>query len=792
MSPRVALALSLLLATGAMAEPPSAKALERYRQMLAANPAEGTALDRLWKAYAEAGRTGELISEYSKGASFADKMVLGLLQHRAGRDDEAAASFKSAGFLDSASPLPVLALAGLRTGAEAAELYERALAVLPAGDARIPAALEALGRAWIAAGDTERASAAWERTVALDPTNTDLRRRLAETYRQNRLPERALTHLEYIAAHAPANERAAAYQDISRQYQSLRRPDEAIRALEQAVALTSPGNWLWTDLQGQLIRLYQRFGRSAELEEKWKRQAAANPRDLGALLQLVEFYQRLGELDQQRVWLEKLTALAPKNPAYRWRLARLLVELDRRPEAAALYDALLAEQPGTVDAAFERAKLEIQAGAPEQAHARIAAVLQQRSADDSVRGRALEFYQQHRMWKEAEDLLRSEANANSEEAISALANFEFARHREAEGDATLRRLVPAQAPPRQRAAALFRVAQVLKNQNLLERAARALAEAAPLAAGDPKQQREIALMLGEAQAALGDHTAARLSYLEAIADSRSPAEQEEVEQRLFDTLRQLPERPSQPAPALRSNPGEEPSIAVTNPWIGQYIAASRRRRRRIRASRRGCGSRAGRGGATTPSRRWRTSAAPSRSTRNRSRRMRPPSNCRSAAHRPPPPACSSRRWWRSIPQTPPTSAAASPCSTCKMASSARGSVRLAQLAAFAPGNVDLLIDLANAQQRAERWEEALNTWKCILDGGSSARHREAVGRTPPPLRAAESPAARGGAVARGIRHARGCERAARDVQGSPQALRARGPAAVAARAVGRAPRGAAR
>src|SRR5947209_8241120 len=157
MSPRVVFALTLLLATGALAEPPSAKALERYRQMLAANPAEGPAL----------------------------------------------------------------------------------------------------GRAWIAAGDTDRASAAWERTVALDPANTELRRRLAETYRQNRLPERALTHLEYIAAHAPASERAAAYQEISRQDQALRRPEEAIRALEQAVALTSPGNWLWSDLQGQLIRLYQ-------------------------------------------------------------------------------------------------------------------------------------------------------------------------------------------------------------------------------------------------------------------------------------------------------------------------------------------------------------------------------------------------------------------------------------------------------------------------------------------------------------------------------------------------------
>jgi tetratricopeptide (TPR) repeat protein len=39
----------------------------------------------------------------------------------------------------------------------------------------------------------------------------------------------------------------------------------------------------------------------------------------------------------------------------------------------------------------------------------------------------------------------------------------------------------------------------------------------------------------------------------------------------------------------------------------------------------------------------------------------------------------------------------------------------------------LLIDLATAQQRAERWEDALTTWKGVLAGGSSPRRREAVG-----------------------------------------------------------------
>jgi hypothetical protein len=43
-----------LLPTLAVAAPPSEKVIERYKQLLTAKPAEGTALDRLWQAYSAA------------------------------------------------------------------------------------------------------------------------------------------------------------------------------------------------------------------------------------------------------------------------------------------------------------------------------------------------------------------------------------------------------------------------------------------------------------------------------------------------------------------------------------------------------------------------------------------------------------------------------------------------------------------------------------------------------------------------------------------------------------------
>jgi tetratricopeptide (TPR) repeat protein len=110
---RRSLAISVLLAAPLFAQQPEQKTLERYRQVLVANPIEGIALDRLWKFYADKGQTNQLIAEYQRGGSFANEMILGHLLRRTGRADDARAAFERAGKLDAASPLPALALGAL-------------------------------------------------------------------------------------------------------------------------------------------------------------------------------------------------------------------------------------------------------------------------------------------------------------------------------------------------------------------------------------------------------------------------------------------------------------------------------------------------------------------------------------------------------------------------------------------------------------------------------------------------------------------------------------------------------
>ena len=354
----------LLLAPYVRGEaPPSGKVIERYKQMLAANPAEGVSLDRIWKIYLEQGKADELIAEYQSGGTFEREMVLGLLLQKAAQNEKAAAAFSRAAKLDAKSPLPFLALARLEDsdghGLAAAGWYEKAIALLGPEDPRLPETLLQLGAAFLSGGEGARAAEAWERVAALRPTDLDLRRRLADAYEKNFLPTRALVHLEYIEAHAAPADRAPALQRIALIHQGAGRQDAAIAALEKALALTSPGNWLRPELESQLIRLHQRYHRTAELEARWKKFAADNPRDIGALLQLMELYERLGDLENQHTWLFALTKLAPKNVEYRLKLARLLTQMDAPEPAAAMYDELLKEQPTNSELVFERARLDM-------------------------------------------------------------------------------------------------------------------------------------------------------------------------------------------------------------------------------------------------------------------------------------------------------------------------------------------------------------------------------------------------------------------------------------------------
>ena len=380
-------AAALLASAIAGAEPLSPRVAERYRQMLAANPAEGTALDRRWKGALDGGTTEELLAAYGKAENFSGRMILGLLLRKAGRDDEARAAFERAAKADAASPLPPLAIGRMELdhsrSLEAAALFERALGLLPKDDARAQDALMQLGAAWSAAGDPVKAAEAWERVVALAPEDLEVRRRLAQACADAGQADIAIPHLEFLAAHAEPAERAKALQQMAALHSAAGRTDAAMQALERAVRGTAPGNWLRGELLGQIIRLAQRTHAEDALEKKWLAQVEANPRDLGGYLQLVEFYDRIGNPGQERAWLEKITALVPGHSEHALRLARLLAQMDQLGAAAVQFDKVIAAQPKHTDLVFERARLDLRLDDGVSARRRIEAMARMLCCDQT-------------------------------------------------------------------------------------------------------------------------------------------------------------------------------------------------------------------------------------------------------------------------------------------------------------------------------------------------------------------------------------------------------------------------
>ena len=557
--------VAMLASAFAQAEPLSPRVAERYRQMLAANPGEGTALDRLWKGALDGGTTEELLAAYAKAEDFSGRMISGLLLRKAGRDEDARVAFERAAKVDAANPLPLLALARMENDgarpAKAAALFERALALLPDNDARAQDVLMQLGAAWSAAGEPAKAAQAWERALALAPDDPEVRRHLAQASADAGLPEIALKHLEFLATHAEPSERPKALQQMAAIHSAAGRNDDAMQALERAVRGTAPGSWLRGELLGQIVRLALRTHSEAALEKKWIAQVEANPRDLGGYLQAVEFYDRTGNGAQERVWLEKVAALVPGNADHALRLSRLLAQMDQPDAAATQLDKVIAAQPRNTDLVFERARLDVRREDGASARQRIATMLAAHRDDEILRSAALAFFQEHRMLDAVERHLSEDARSGAESALLSLAEFYFSQRKAEEGRAALARLVRSGDAPAEEARRRLLVAQHLKGHGELTAAVTEAEAAVRLAPGS----REALLMLGELRAVLAQRAEARVAFLRAYAASGTDAERLEVDGKLFESIR------AEAAPAVAGRPQGESAAAVVEGFIRELM-----------------------------------------------------------------------------------------------------------------------------------------------------------------------------------------------------------------------------
>ena len=532
-----ALGLILLLSVTALGVT-DPRIIERYRQMLAANPGDDNALDRLWKIAQADGFSARLLDDFAKSAAKGppgNQLVLAQLLHRAGRNDDAREAFLRAIAFDPTNPLPHLAFARILPPAEAAAEIEKAIALQPKNGTALVSLLEKLGETWLAAGEPGKAAQAWEKIVVLTPDSVEPHRRLASFYVEKGASSSAATHLDWLDKHGDSETRANALRSLARLHQASGDIPAALAALEKAMALTAADNWLRGELVAETIRLSRRANRLAELETRWKKEAEANPRLSAPWLQLGQLYEQAGNVAAERAVLERVTSLFPADSALKLRLARLLIQTDDLAGAATQLDAAIAArktagQPIT-DLVFERAELDIRRNDPAAARTRVEA-LAEGSTDDTLAVRVTDFFRRYRMFEAVEQRLRK---PGSDPAT--LADFLFSQHRNDEGRAVLRKLVRPSDPPKTRAEAHERVAGLLKQAGETVAALAELREAAGL----QPDSRPVQLGLGDAILAAGDPKlapgtagqAAREVYAKAFRLASNEDERAEADLRMF-------------------------------------------------------------------------------------------------------------------------------------------------------------------------------------------------------------------------------------------------------------------
>ena len=353
------------------------RVVARYKAILARKPNDRGALNKLARLYRKHRSLDALIKELKAAArkhpgSYARLLVLGHLERRAGRAEQAIRYYTRAAAARSKSPVPqaavgaVLARQGRRKEAEAA--YARALA-LAKSTSQNKRYLRALARLALVGRDMAAAGRYYQRLLALAPSNVKLRLELARALAGAGQHEKALGHYaKALKRTADSARRAQLLKELGTLQGKLGRVKQAVATFRKAMALTAPGHWLRRDITERMIDIYRKREELksliTEFERRWKRRGPFQWEVLGRLyaetgdeakakaayraalkrtpyavqtrLRLIALLDRSGLTDEVVAEYRKLARYAPGEPRYQIDLARRLHAAGKHAEAVAM------------------------------------------------------------------------------------------------------------------------------------------------------------------------------------------------------------------------------------------------------------------------------------------------------------------------------------------------------------------------------------------------------------------------------------------------------------------------
>lgn len=341
---------------GVKRDPFDRKEINGWKNILARNPHDATALAKLYDKYRRY-RTADLLKEeYQKALEktpddWASLVVLGRLHRTSGDEPRALEMFNKAVAKKDADTQTWLLIGELHKASgknkEARAAYDKALAHASAKDMK-KKALRALADLALAQNDFDAANEYFKKFLELDPKNAQLwiergdamlaagKRDVAlESYAaaEKLLPGDPAKRMEVVARRGSALE-------------GMGKDDEAVAEYRRAIKMAPKGYYLEVELTGRIVDIYRRKQALPTLLAQYEREWPEGSRGHFEWSTLGKLYEETGAQDKAIAALKRAVSKAPWELDTQRRLITLLENSGKDDEALAQYEAVVRAAPG--------------------------------------------------------------------------------------------------------------------------------------------------------------------------------------------------------------------------------------------------------------------------------------------------------------------------------------------------------------------------------------------------------------------------------------------------------------
>jgi tetratricopeptide (TPR) repeat protein/HEAT repeat protein len=327
-----------------------------YKRILARNPNDKQALDRLKGLYKRYRSIRQLIGEYEKELAkkptdFAILVVLGHLELAEGKRDEALAHYEKASAQKPDDAALAISLGDLhRTGGDldkAKAAYDRALG--KTGDKKLKKQLlRQLAQIALDKNDLAGARGYFDKYIALDPGDVQAQLDLADALTQHKKFDEAIGILRKAEDRLKSDpqRRVEVAARIGQTLEASGKDKEAIAEYRRAMGLVQKGYYLNKELTERIIEIHRRKQTLATLLGEFEKQWKVGARGYFEWDVLARLYEETGAAEKALDAYKKAVGKAPFELETQRRLIAMLENSGKEEEALRQYEAVIRVAPG--------------------------------------------------------------------------------------------------------------------------------------------------------------------------------------------------------------------------------------------------------------------------------------------------------------------------------------------------------------------------------------------------------------------------------------------------------------